>query len=604
MQTSNPDEKIGKKVGGYVRVSSFEQVEKGTSIDEQKKIIAEECFRRGWDLVKIYCDEGESGKTTNRGGLNALQHDAQKGMIQTIMFTKSDRLTRSIRDLSNLWHDWTERGLEIICIEQPEINSKGIYGKLLRNLLGIFAEWERDTIIERTTSGRMARWRNNDAIMGTLPFGYEYDKTNHKIILHPEKARICRRIFHMYLKKEISTREIAVRLSKASIPSPSCKKHWPYATIIKLLKNPAYAGESDLNMYEYETRIGRDEREYRMRSKRRKDRSKWITIKYPPIISKENHLRILDKMTFKRSSIFQHKDKIWGKYFLLENIRIYCGECGRRISVQGLRRNNKSKEYYLYYRCRRNAISWKDLATESRNNRKCDIRLDGRGLDNFVFGQIMELLGGIVNITRCGLNDLSLQKIMEQVQINPTVLPLEAASVSSEYAGCYRINSWEVRRCSAEDLKYMRYLSQRYSQYTESMNTNTDPAIRRYDWNDRNENDYLRIRSEQILSAGPPMNVPREISCYIERMSFNEKKRVIEAILSPEAGANCTIRWASPSDLHDGCSKLQVERRDRSYSGAFRNEPLIIQITIFANLRRIQELVWEVGNHIILRSTE
>ena len=65
-----------KKVGGYVRVSTFEQAEKGTSIDEQKRIVREECLKRGWQLVQIYCDEGASGKLTDRQGLHDLQKDA------------------------------------------------------------------------------------------------------------------------------------------------------------------------------------------------------------------------------------------------------------------------------------------------------------------------------------------------------------------------------------------------------------------------------------------------------------------------------------------------------------------------------------------------
>ncbi len=44
---------VGKQVGGYVRVSTFEQAEKGTSIDEQKKVIRQECKRRGWQLIEI-----------------------------------------------------------------------------------------------------------------------------------------------------------------------------------------------------------------------------------------------------------------------------------------------------------------------------------------------------------------------------------------------------------------------------------------------------------------------------------------------------------------------------------------------------------------------
>jgi hypothetical protein len=117
MPTFNSEEYLVKKVGGYARVSTFEQAEKGTSIYEQKRLIIEECLKRGWQLVKIYCDEGVSGRMTHRQGLSELQRDAQMGLFQIIMFTKSDRIARSIRDLSNLWHDWTEWGLEIICVE-------------------------------------------------------------------------------------------------------------------------------------------------------------------------------------------------------------------------------------------------------------------------------------------------------------------------------------------------------------------------------------------------------------------------------------------------------------------------------------------------------
>jgi site-specific DNA recombinase len=327
MPTFNSEEYLVKKVGGYARVSTFEQAEKGTSIYEQKRLIIEECLKRGWQLVKIYCDEGVSGRMTHRQGLSELQRDAQMGLFQIIMFTKSDRIARSIRDLSNLWHDWTEWGLEIICVEQPEINSNGIYGKMLRNLLGIFAEWERDIIIERTTSGRMARWRNTESIMGALPYGYEFDRNNRTIVLHPEKAIICKRIFRMFLHHDLGAREIALRLSKASIPSPRGKIKWHFATIIRILKNPAYTGKSELNMYKIEYTISRNDLQYKRRSKEKKDRSKWITIEFPPIISQRSHHKILEKMKLNSTS-FKRGNKCNGKFFLLENIHVTCGECG------------------------------------------------------------------------------------------------------------------------------------------------------------------------------------------------------------------------------------------------------------------------------------
>ena len=335
MQKENAHENIEKKVVGYARVSTLEQAEKGTSIDEQKRIIHEECLKRGWQLVQIYCDEGASGNLTDRQGLHNLQRDARMGLFQTIVFTKSDRLTRSMRDLTNLWHDWTKLGLEIISVEQPEINSRGIYGKMLRNLLGIFAEWERDAIIERTASGRMARWQNAEAIMGTLPYGYEFDRINRKIVLHPEKSIICQRIFRMYLHQKLNTREIAARLYKESIPTPQNRHcRWQYATISNILKNPAYAGKSKYNMFIFETKIGKKGQQFRKRSKEKKEESQWITISFPTIISPKSHLKILDRMKL-GSELFHRsrKSESYKNLFLLENIQLFCGECGQKMKM-------------------------------------------------------------------------------------------------------------------------------------------------------------------------------------------------------------------------------------------------------------------------------
>ena len=603
MQTSNSDEYLGKKVGGYARVSTYEQAEKGTSIDEQKRIILEECLRHGWQLVQMYCDEGVSGGMTDRQGLRDLQRDAQMGLFQTIMFTKSDRLARSIRDLSNLWHDWTEWGLEIICVEQPEINSNGIYGKMLRNLLGIFAEWERDIIIERTTSGRMARWRNIEAIMGTLPYGYEFDRNNRKIVLHPEKAIVCKRIFKMYLHQELGTREIALRLSKASIPSPRGKNKWHFATIIKILKNPAYAGKSEFNMYKIEYTISRNDQRYKRRSKEKKDRSKWITIEFPPIISQKSHHKILDQMNLNSTLLFKRGNKYYGKFFLLENIHVICGECGGKMTIHAIRKRNQPSTYYAYYRCLRNKMSRKEIALLSYSRCRCDMRVDAQTLDNYVVWQVMELLSGIVSIARRGLTELSLQKIMERAQIHPAALLMKNTSLKAEHPACYGIAGWEVTKCSESELKYINNTYREYSKYSKAMNNNLDPAMRRCDRNDQFKIDYLKMSSVQVIRQ-VPINLSTEISYNMDGMTFEQKKHVIESIISPESGGKCVIRWATDSDISNGQEELSSLPNGRFTSGAFRNAPQIAQIAFYTDLSRIQTLVWGAGNDFISKPVE
>ena len=592
-----------KRVGGYVRVSTFEQAEKGTSIEEQKRIVREECLKRGWQLVQIYCDEGASGKLTDRQGLHDLQKDAQSGMFQTIMFTKSDRLTRSIRDLSNLWHDWTEAGIEIICVEQPEINSNGIYGKMMRNLLGIFAEWERDAIIERTASGRMARWRNTEAIMGALPYGYEFDRDNRRIVFNFDKKIICKRIFRMYLNQGLNTREIAFRLSKASIPTPRGRNcRWHYATINKILKNPAYTGKAEYNMYKYKTLISKNDQQYTRRSTEKKDKDKWITMKFPPIISKDSHNKILERMKSK-SSVFSRTNRFYEKYFLLENIRFFCGECGGKMKMCASHKRHRPDRLYTYYRCLRNSMSQRELASLHRDLCRCDMRVDANILDNFIFGQVMEFLGGLVTFARRGLSHLSLQKITERTHTWRNAPSIEMASFHTGLQGCDRLANWELTRCSESEFRYINEFNKKYLSISRAVRKMSDSIRYPFDQVDVFANTFLRIRSELEIKSDP-INRSAEISSYTEGMTIEQKKRVIESVITPEYGGKCVIKWAMHSDDSNRLEKMSSINTGRFSQGAFRTNPQIIQITFYADLSRIQTLIWGTGKDIFSQTLD
>ena len=594
MQSPDAKNTVARNVGGYARVSTLDQAERGTSIDEQKRLISEECLQRGWQLVNIYCDEGASGKFIDRQGLQGLHRDAQMGLFEIIMFTKSDRLTRSIRDLSNLWHDWTEWDIEIICIEQPEISSKGIYGKMLRNLLGIFAEWERDFIIERTTSGRMAKWRKSEAFMGTLPYGYEFDRTKREIVVNPEKARICRRIFNMYLKQRLGTREIALRLSKASVPSPRGLHNWQFSSVLKILQNPAYAGKAELNMYKFETVMSKNSQRYKRRSKEKKDRSQWITVEYPPIISKSTHRMAMERMKSSPSWLFKRSNKCHGKHFLLENIPLFCGECGGKMITHAVEKGSE-RTLYSYYRCRRNAMSHKDIATMYRNPRRCDMRVDAHTLDNFIIGQIMELLNGIVSIVHRGLTDLTLNNLLKKAQVHFATNSTKKVSLHPNDMECFRVGAWKVKKCSRTEMEHSETF---YRQHTEQATGETricSPAARSRDQMNEYEIDCYRISSEQVIRQTSP-TLSTEIKCFIDKMMFEQKKRVIESILLSESGGKCEIRWATSSDKCDVQEELTFLPKGRYTSGVFRNLPQIVEITFFADLRRIRDLVWDADN--------
>jgi len=178
-----------RKVVGYGRVSTTSQMD-GTSPEEQKKSIKDECDRNGYELVNFYSDFAISGKDDKRPGLQKMLADAKAQKFQTVMFTKLDRLGRNLRDIKNILFNITDAGLTFSCIQQPEINNEGIYGDLLLNILGAFAEFEWLMIRDRTTRGRMIKWREGNGAIGSLPVGYTRANGKLKLIKRKQKFTI------------------------------------------------------------------------------------------------------------------------------------------------------------------------------------------------------------------------------------------------------------------------------------------------------------------------------------------------------------------------------------------------------------------------------
>jgi site-specific DNA recombinase len=222
---------------GYGRVSTLGQATDGTSSDEQKRIITEECERKGWELVRFYSDEGYSGKNTLRPGFVQLLMDAKAGKFDTVVFTKLDRFGRSLKDMLNNLSELSDLDIRIYCINQPEINADGALGKALLQFLGIFAEFEHAMIAERTKQGRKAAWKSGQSFIGTMPFGYKLDRENgNKIIINKEQKAVYDKIVSMYLAERLPTTAIALELNRQQLPPPTNRgmRRWYYLTIIRI----------------------------------------------------------------------------------------------------------------------------------------------------------------------------------------------------------------------------------------------------------------------------------------------------------------------------------------------------------------------------------
>ena len=164
-----------KRVAGYGRVSTAGQIE-GTSLEEQKRKITERCKKEDYELVDLYFDEGISGGSLQRQQLQRMREDAKAKKFDAVLFTKLDRLGRNARDIHNIWYEFNkDMGINFICIDDPSVSTEGKMGNLMVGMMASFAQFEKETIRERTTNGRRSSWNNNQLPIGNhqMPYGYQ-----------------------------------------------------------------------------------------------------------------------------------------------------------------------------------------------------------------------------------------------------------------------------------------------------------------------------------------------------------------------------------------------------------------------------------------------
>ena len=135
------------KVGIYCRCSTIDQ---DSTI--QEKICREYCERNGHVVYRVYMDNGVSGARGSRPAFNDLLNDMRSLKFNCVMVTKLDRMGRSLSHLLDLFEEFNKKGVHFIAATQ-NIDTASSIGKFQLQMLGAFAEFERNLIAERTREG-------------------------------------------------------------------------------------------------------------------------------------------------------------------------------------------------------------------------------------------------------------------------------------------------------------------------------------------------------------------------------------------------------------------------------------------------------------------
>ena len=252
------------KTAIYVRVSTMNQVDKD-SLSTQEARLKAYCEAHDLPDYEVYRDAGFSAKDTNRPALKKLFKEIKKGKVKTVLVTKLDRITRSLRDLVSLVDFFSENSVDFISITQ-NVDSSGPFGRFMRDLLGLIAQLEREVTAERVSEDMHYRATQGRWNGGVIPFGYTTQQRINKELVNSgvdeysaisKAAQICPEAKKLYIDKseakilkEIFKKYIETRSLRATthhLNSKGIKTRnnttWAAASVRRVITNPTYIGK-------------------------------------------------------------------------------------------------------------------------------------------------------------------------------------------------------------------------------------------------------------------------------------------------------------------------------------------------------------------------
>jgi site-specific DNA recombinase len=228
------------RVAIYTRRSTDDEHQPYTIEAQTEKLKAYVASQPGWQITASFTDDA-SGATLDRPGLNNALNQARAGRFDLLLVYRLDRFSRRIRDLATLMDDLDAAGVHFRSATEP-FDTSSAAGRLFVQMLGAFAEFEREVIIDRVISGMERKAAKGEWTHGPRPYGYLLDPDTSRLVPHPEEQDVVKEIFRLYANTKQGTRAIAEHLNALGKRTKHGK---PFSghTIVRMLANRLYLGE-------------------------------------------------------------------------------------------------------------------------------------------------------------------------------------------------------------------------------------------------------------------------------------------------------------------------------------------------------------------------
>jgi site-specific DNA recombinase len=375
----------------YARVSSEQQKEENTIASQTAALIA---FAReqGYGVPDEWVieDEGFSGASLLRPGLERLRDLAAEGCIQAVLIHAPDRLSRKYAYQVLLTEELARHGVETIFLKAPHSGTPE--DQLMLQFQGMIAEYERAQILERSRRGKRHRARAGEvSVLGGAPYGYRYIRKTRDAPARYEidavEAEVVRLMYDKYTREGLSIGAIARLLCEMGAPTRHRATRWERSVVWAMLRNPAYKGAACFN----KTQVGQRQkvtRPFRLSGRtvhgekscgHERPRDEWIEIPVPAIVSEETFAlaaeRLADNKRFAPRRTIEPS--------IVQGL-VSCRKCGYALSRSSTR---SSARKIHYYRCL-GSDAWRHLAGSV-----CDCRPIRQDLlDQIVWQEVLRLI--------------------------------------------------------------------------------------------------------------------------------------------------------------------------------------------------------------------
>ncbi len=374
----------------YARVSSEQQREAHTIASQTTALIE---LARTLDLevpkAWIFEDEGYSGATLERPGLERVRDLAAEGQIQAVLVYAPDRLSRKYAYQILLIEELARQGVETRFLNAP--TGATPEDQLLVQFQGMIAEYERAQILERSRRGKRYRARAGEiSVLSGAPYGYRYirksDEAPASYAVIEAEARLVRHVYESYTVAGWSIGAITRWLNDHGVATRKPGARWERSMVWAMLRNPAYRGTACFGKTRVATRQ-RVTRALRLRgcvasrdsANHERPREEWIEIPVPALIAEP---------TFARAQELLHENKVRARRRTIEPSIVQglvsCRRCGYALSRTSTR---SSARLIHYYRCI-GSDPWRHLGGPRCDNRP--VRQDL--LDQIVWTEVIRLL--------------------------------------------------------------------------------------------------------------------------------------------------------------------------------------------------------------------